>query len=98
MTRGTTPSYKITFADEINLSDVDSFYVTLKQDEQAKLTRKDPSVDGDSLVLTLTQEETLHFKEGMAFLQVRGKFTDGTAFATKVIPVPVHKVLYDEVI
>ena len=98
MTRGTTPSYVITIKDDVDLSEVTDLYVTLKQSETSKVTRKNAELEGKAITLTLTQEETLLFKEGEAELQVRGKFSDGVAFATKVIRVPVNRVLYDEVI
>lgn len=104
MTRGTTPTYKITFEQDIDFSTVDAFYFTLKQSSTAKVTRKisgdSPSIDAENRTIewTLTQEETLKFKEGGAELQVRGKFKDDVAFATKVYRVPVNRILYDEVI
>lgn len=98
MTRGTTPTYKVKFVDEIDFLDVETFYATLKQSDVAKVTRKDPEIEDNTLIFTLTQEETLKFKEGEAELQIRGKFNDGTAFTTKVIRVPVNRVLYSEVI
>ena len=104
MTRGTTPTYTIKFQVTVDFEDVEVFYLTLKQSEKRMVTKKipvdDPAVNKEERTVewTLTQMDTLKFKEGEAELQVRGKFTDNTAFATKVMRVPVNRVLDDEVI
>lgn len=104
MTRGTTPTYRIKIAQEIDFSLVESFHMTLKQSSTNKVTTRieagSEAVDPVERAIdwTLTQDETLRFKDGIAELQVRGKFLDGSVFATKIYSIPVNKVLYDEVI
>lgn len=105
MTRGTTPTYTIVFDDaEMDLAQVAYFFLTLKQCETKEVTTKieagSPYIDvqNKTITWTLTQEDTLLFKEGEADLQIRGMFLDDTAFATKVYRVPVNRVLYEEVI
>ena len=103
MTRGTTPTYTIKIKGSIDFSEVDIFYVTVKQmSVSITHTSEDDSVtldaENNKVGIALTQEETLSFKEGTADLQIRGKFSDGTAFATVPKRVPVNRVLYEEVI
>lgn len=104
MTRGTTPSYIIKFAEDVDFDNVQVFYVTFRQTERARLTKKietgDPEIDmvNKSLDINLTQDETLKFYDGTVELQVRGKYQDDTVFATKIYPLPINRVLYDEVI
>ena len=104
MTRGTTPSYRIKIKGTINYENVEAFYVTVKQkcvDVTHSTTETENPVEIDEdhrLLVTLTQEETLKFEDGEADLQVRGKFEDGTAFASAVVRVPVKRVLHEGVI
>jgi hypothetical protein len=104
MTRGTTPSLIIKFAEDVAFENVKLFYVTMKQTEYIKLTKKfeegDPEIDmiNKSLDINLTQEDTLKFADGVAELQVRGKYQDDTVFATKIYPITINRALYDEVI
>ena len=103
MTQGTTPSFILKFSKDLNFDDVEIFYITL-QNKCNEITHNSDeecvTVDAENnrLLITLTQEETLSFKEGEADLQVRGKFLDTTAFATGVKKVPVNRALYQEVI
>lgn len=99
MTRGTTPSYVITFEEELDFTAVDLWSVTLKQ-FPAEVNIDDPYVDMEakSLTVTLTQEQTLQFRNGKADLQVRGVFANGTAFASNIGCVPVCPVLDERVL
>lgn len=99
MTRGTTPSYIISFKEEIQFDDVTFWTVTLKQWQQS-VKFDDPVVDLEekTLTVTLTQEQTLGFSKGTAELQVRGVFADGTAFASNIGCVPINPVLDERIL
>lgn len=99
MTRGTTPSYIISFKEEIQFDSVDTWSVTLKQIPY-EVNIDDPEIDlvEKTLTVTLTQEQTLGFRKGTAELQVRGVFADGTAFASNIGCVPVYPVLDERVL
>lgn len=99
MTRGTTPSYIISFKEEIMFDSVEIWSVTLKQIPY-ELNIDNPEVDPveKTLTVTLTQEQTLGFRKGMAELQVRGVFADGTAFASDIGCVPICPVLDNRVL
>ena len=99
MTRGTTPSYTLYFTDDIDLTAVQGFNVTLKQGHYM-ITKQDVEVNAEekTISFSLTQAETLGFKDGDAEMQVRGKFANKIAFATKICRVPVNRVLLEGVI
>ena len=99
MTRGTTPTYIISFKEEIQFDSVDTWSVTLKQIPY-ELNIDDPVVDlvEKTLSVTLTQEQSLGFRKGNAELQVRGVFADGTAFASNIGCVPVNPILDERVL
>lgn len=99
MTRGTTPSYIISFKEDIQFSDVSLWTVTLKQWQQS-VQFDDPVVDLEekTLTVTLTQEQTLGFQKGAVELQVRGLFADGTAFASNIGCVPINPILDERVL
>ena len=97
MTRGTTPTYRISFKEAIDFEEVDTFQVTIQQNRH-QLTKTDGVIEDDKLLIYLTQEETLGFMDGTAELQVRGKFKGDIAFASNIVEVPVKRVLNQEVI
>lgn len=99
MTRGTTPSYIISFEEELDFTAVDLWTVTLKQ-FPTEVNIDNPYVDMEAktLTVTLTQEQTLQFRNGKADLQVRGVFANGTAFASNIGCVPVCPVLDERVL
>lgn len=99
MTRGTTPTYKLYFTDDIDLTQVTEWHVTLKQGHYA-VDKTDVEIDAEEKTLSifLTQAETLGFKDGDAEMQVRGKFANKIAFASKIVRVPVNRVLLEGVI
>lgn len=99
MTRGTTPTYIISFDETIDFSSVDTWLITLKQAD-AMLSINDPVVDVEegTLSITLSQEQTLGFKSGQARLQVRGMFADEVAFASNICTVPINPILDERVI
>lgn len=104
LTRGTTPTIIIEFEDEIDLSDVDYFYLTIKQ-YGCEITKKsdDPSISVDvensEISWHLTQEETLTLTSGRAAeLQLRGVFKNGEVFASDIPDDDICRILHEGVI
>ena len=99
MRRGTTPTItcKITGAD-LSGSNI---YITIQQGG-TEITILNPTVetteDGCIMVITLTQEQTLRLKKGVADIQIRWVDPNGTALATNVAQITVEKILRDGVI
>lgn len=97
MTRGTTPDYVITVEDMESLGN-STVYVTLRQGDVVVTKETDDlSIEGNQINVSLTQEETLAFTEGYAQMQVRG-VTNGDAWASPIVDVPVKPVLLEEII
>lgn len=99
MIRGTTPTltFKLPFDTEL-LAEV---WVTLSQVGKIVLNKdlKQLQRTGDTLTLTLTQEETLKLTHGVATeIQVRARTIDGNALASQIIAVPTEEILKDGVI
>ena len=99
--RGTTQTIKITIKGwDLTNSDV---YVTFKQGTK-KLTRKDIADATYSnrtsvITLTLSQQETMSFKEDeQGLIQVRWIGDDGIAHKTKTAPFNVDTLLYEAVL
>ena len=96
--RGTTQTIKISIKGwDLTSSDI---YVTFKQGTR-KLTRKDITdvtySNRTSVIhLTLSQQETMQFKESeQGLVQVRWIGEDGFAHKTKTAPFNVDKLLYE---
>lgn len=99
MRRGTTP----TLTCQIIGPDLTGthIYVTLKQ-SGTEITVENPECTatetGCTLVLTLTQEQTLQLHSGRVEIQVRWIDSLGTAHATTVQTLDVAKILKEGVI
>ena len=100
MTRGTTPTLTLSI-EGVDLLTCKSLYVTLQQGG-FKLTKRAGEdltvVDGETLQLYMTQEETLGFAPGNMQLQLRGITMDDIAFATNIQSVSMKNILLEGVI
>lgn len=100
MIRGTTPTN--TFTVDMDLRTADVIYITYKQGCTVVVERtKDQldSITATELTLTLTQEETLEFKEGgFVAIQIRARFSNGLAVASNIIKTTAGEILKDGVI
>ena len=98
MRRGTTPThiYKLPF----DVSLVEEIRITYAQNNKTVLTKTmaDCMLDGEYILLTLTQEETLKFNDyNPVQAQIRIQTTSGNVIASKIMAVKVRATL-DEVI
>ena len=94
MRRGTTPSH--TFTTDIDLSDAEVVYVTYKQGSKVILEKDKDGMDitSDSIVIELTQEDTLSFKMGQPVrVQIRARFPSGSAVASNIIQTTADEIL-----
>lgn len=102
MRRGTTPTIDI----HVNLtggdmSDIAEWYITISQDSTSiTKTNEDIVIEGDLIKIPLSQEETMLFKAGESFVQIRCKTTNDLVVAGKIMPMPEEweRILYNEVI
>lgn len=99
MYRGTTPVLNFKFP--FNLDTLQDIYVTFEQRNGTEFdkTLEDAQVDGDTLTLNLTQQDTLKLKHDRPLLiQIRAKTPDGVALASHIITVDVNEILKEGVI
>lgn len=97
--RGTTPTH--IFNTDVDLSNAVAIYVTYKQANTivAEKNINEMTVTPESIVLTLTQEDTLNFMPMRnVLIQIRAKFPDGVAIKSKTISASVEDVLKEGVI
>ena len=96
----TTPTITITLPEEVSVSDLDSLAVVIQQDN-TKLVKEildcilDP--DGNTITLTLSQEETGGFKAGLVNVQAH-LLVGNTAYATQIMKANIYTNIHGEVI
>ena len=94
--RGTTPTFA--FDIDIDLTGWD-IYVTISQSQEHKFTFRDIDVvstkTGCTLLLTLEQEDTLKFRTGKAYAQVRAVNDEEVAVRTNIMELWIDEILLD---
>jgi len=100
MKRGTTPT--LTFGLPFSSDLLTAAYITFSQNGSIILEKElsDCTPGENSLELSLSQEDTLLLDStvGMVMLQLRVKFTDGSAAASDIMHISVGAILKDGVI
>ena len=103
MTQGTTPTFTLTFPDEIDFSIVDDIIVTFadaKMDVLMEKGKNDITIDRNVLEIYLTQEETLAFPIATLYVQVNWTYNvDGEIkrACSNIARFKTCKNLHDEV-
>ena len=95
--RGTTPHIVCT-VEGIELNTLDILWLTLKQGNYT-LTKElsDVVIDENKIKIWLTQEETLAFKSGNVFIQLRGRYGN-EAVASDIRTFQIEDILRDGII
>lgn len=94
MIRGTTPT--IRFKTDIDLSDAEVIYVTFQQAGKTVLecAKEALQLAPKQIVLHLSQAQTLRFTEDKPVkMQIRAKFADGNAVASRLMLESAHAIL-----
>lgn len=98
MRRGTTPTLKIRIKGA-DLSEMENIYVTIKQEgKEVTKTGDEISIEGDMILVHLTQEDTLKFRQSCVWVQMRATTKDGLAVASNIRMLEMKDVLMDGVI
>lgn len=98
MRQGTTPTIQITIND-IDLNEMQNIYVVFEQNGYIlKKESSDLDIEGNTISVSLSQEETLNFKEGTCNIQLRMITKGGVAIASPIKTSKVYRVLNKEVI
>lgn len=95
MYRGTTPTH--VFRTDANLEEASVLFISYKQNGKVVLEKslEEVSIQKDIVIVNLTQTETLLFQEGIVTIQIRAKFPDGSAIASKLIRTSAEEILKD---
>ena len=96
MIRGTTPT--LTFTLPFSTSTIRSLMLTFSQSgkEVFTLEKEDCTLDDTSVIVHLTQEQTLKFlTTALVEIQMRVLTTDNQAIASEIITCSIDKVLKD---
>lgn len=97
MRRGNTPTHIFNIDEEIVASNVSKVFITYSQAGKiiVEKTIDEVTITNKKITTQLTQEDTLKFKTGFAFVQIRLKFVDGKTVGTKIIETYVEDILKD---
>ena len=98
MYRGTTPLN--IFTVDANLTTAEVIYITYKQGCQVVIEKDidEIEVTANKLTVRLSQEDTLKFDYREVEIQIRARYSDGTAIASNIIKTTVEHILKDGVI
>lgn len=101
MIRLTTPTHSFVFPENVDPAELDWLRLTYAQNGVILFEKRlaDMTIDGQTVSIALTQEETKQFSPAYPNVQVQMRVGIGeAAMATKIFNVPVADVLNDEVI
>ncbi len=98
MKRGTTPTIVVTVTG-CDLGMFEKVYFTFLQNGNSIIKKtEDLVIEGNSVTIKLTQEETLSLQTGDVQLQMRAATAEGTAVASGIQSIPVERILQEGVI
>ena len=101
MRRGSTPTNTFTVPMDLHNATV---YVSYEQDKRVVVEKTNDDLTFDSgesgytISLTLSQEDTLAFRPGDVFIQIRYVFANGDADASSIIKTSAERIIKDGVI
>lgn len=100
ITRGTTPTFSFTLPEELTESTINDLCLAFNQDNTVVFTKKlvDCSFSENTLITTLSQENTLALVDGICYFQLKIKDTSGNVVASQIYKALVQKILCDEVL
>lgn len=99
MVQATTPTFIFTLPSEIDLSQAENVYVTIKQ-VGTVITKKGSAItiDANKVYVTLTQAETVRFVSGNLATQLNWTYENGIRAASNIVVIPVTPNLLQEVV
>lgn len=105
VSRGTTPTYRLILQDTtIDLAEANDVYVTFADGKYNKIIEKTGSdlyIDGNTVEIFLTQEETLKLPAGELLVQINWTYQEGTTTkraASQIVRTTSARNLKNEVI
>ena len=100
MYKGTTPTIKLTFGEDVDFSDAESVVVTFATDYHKTITEKtgnELEITDNVISVSFTQAETLAICTGVMLVQVNVLYSDGTRVASEIRPINWNNNLKNEV-
>lgn len=98
MRRGTSPTLKIRIVG-VDLEELENIYITIRQGStEVTKTGYQLEVKDGIIYATLTQEDTLKFRQICAWVQMRATTKDGQAVASNIRMLEMKDILKDGVI
>lgn len=100
MIRATTPTYILTLPDtaEVDLTEMTEVHFTLVQGKNNKIDKIVEPTDSKTVEVTLSQDDTINLKDGVAEIQLNWIDASGTRGATYVSAIRLDKQLLNEVL
>lgn len=97
MRRGTTPTLNIK-VEGADVKDFRDIYLTIKQ-YNVEIDKRETDIEKDEaenkLIVPLTQEETLSFKDGTVNIQLRATVGLDGAVASNIVTLPLEHILME---
>lgn len=100
MIRATTPTYILTLPDtaEVDLTEMTEVHFTLVQGKNNIIDKIVTPTDSKTVEVTLSQEDTINLKDGIAEIQLNWIDASGNRGATYVSTIRIDKQLLNEVL
>ena len=99
MVQATTPTFILTLPETVDLSQADNVYFTIQQaNVTITKTGEDLSVDGQTVSVYMTQDETLQFVPSTARLQLNWTYANGARACSNIVSIDVGQNLLKEVV
>ena len=103
MYRVTTPEHVFTLPEDSSAYSVIQIAYKQRSKKLIKTCRGDdvPTgvvINGNTITVDLTQEETKNFGTGEGFVQIRVLTTGGKAYASKMFPFEIEEVISEEIL
>lgn len=99
MVQATTPTFVLTLPNDVDLTEPNHFFFTAQQGNTViQKSDEDLVIDGHTVSVYLTQEDTIKFLSGNIRIQLNWTYDDGSRAASEIATVRVTENLLKEVI
>lgn len=99
MTQGTTPTFKLTLPESVDLTEATNVYLTLLAGAQSiRKTGEELSFTAHEVNVYLSQAETVPLRVGSGSIQLNWTYPDGSRACSNIATVPIKYNLEQEVL
>ena len=82
--RGTTPTFTLTFPEEVDLTEAAHVYVSFRGGATIEKSDAELTVSAHTVDVVLSQAETLSLAKGIVQIQVNWTYADGSRAASEI--------------